>query len=208
MNKDQLMQRVVNTTPHPITFDWDGEAIVIPPSEMLINARMAERIVAERDGVAFVATVFEPDPETEAKLRALKAERPNAIIVGSVIAAQAYPGLVVGMTPMPGFERVPPDQKRMNPRKFSVFGSPAEDEAEQVKLFALAWLKARMAYAFETAFSQIESMNCILRDADFPLFRDALARHGIDIFEILEQRYPSYPWRGSASSASHEGGQG
>ncbi|GAH77449.1 unnamed protein product, partial [marine sediment metagenome] len=48
-------------------------------------------------------------------------ENPNAIIIGSIISAQAYPGEVFAMTPAPGFERVPPDQKRMNPFKFTMF---------------------------------------------------------------------------------------
>jgi len=41
--------------------------------------------------------------------------------VGSIIAAQAYPGQVVAMTPTPGYERVPPAEKRMNPDKFNIF---------------------------------------------------------------------------------------
>lgn len=42
-------------------------------------------------------------------------------IVGSIIAAQAYPGEVVAMTPAPGYERVAPAEKRMNPHKFTIF---------------------------------------------------------------------------------------
>ena len=42
-------------------------------------------------------------------------------IVGSIIAAQAYPGDVVGMTPAPGYERVAPNEKRMSLDKFTVF---------------------------------------------------------------------------------------
>jgi hypothetical protein len=43
------------------------------------------------------------------------------VVVGSIIAAQAYPGLVVAMTPAPGYERKPPTEKRMRPDKFTVF---------------------------------------------------------------------------------------
>lgn len=42
-------------------------------------------------------------------------------VVGSIIAAQAYPGRVVAMTPVPGFERVSPAEKRMRCDKFTTF---------------------------------------------------------------------------------------
>jgi hypothetical protein len=43
------------------------------------------------------------------------------VIIGSIIAAQAYPGDVVGMIPVPGYERVAPNEKRVLPDKFTVF---------------------------------------------------------------------------------------
>ena len=43
----------------------------------------------------------------------------DAIIIGSMLAVQAYPNSVFGMVPVQGFERVPPDQKRMRTDKFS-----------------------------------------------------------------------------------------
>ncbi len=46
---------------------------------------------------------------------------PSVLIVGSIIAAQAYPQQVVAMTPAPGYERVPPAEKRMRPGKFTVY---------------------------------------------------------------------------------------
>ncbi len=42
-------------------------------------------------------------------------------IIGSIIAAKAFPGVVFGMTPAKGFERVAPAEKRMNPSKFTTF---------------------------------------------------------------------------------------
>ena len=44
----------------------------------------------------------------------------DAIIIGSIIAMNAYVGDVKGMIPVPGFERVPPAQKRMRCDKFNV----------------------------------------------------------------------------------------
>lgn len=50
---------------------------------------------------------------------------PRLIILGSIIAAQAYPEEVFGMVPVPGYERVTPDQKRMRCDKFTMY--PAKE---------------------------------------------------------------------------------
>ena len=57
----------------------------------------------------------------EKALAKLEQENPDAIIIGSIIAAQAFPGRVLAMVPAPGFERVPPAEKRMRDDKFTVF---------------------------------------------------------------------------------------
>lgn len=111
---------IFNATPHTIRFwqeGWD-EPVEVEPDEV-INATIEEEIVAEGD-YTLVQTVFKPTQrgfEVHAEAKASGAD----LVVGSIIAAQAYPGLVVAMTPAPGFERVPPAQKRMNPGKFTVF---------------------------------------------------------------------------------------
>ena len=130
------MKNIINTTAHAITFQFGDELVSIPPSRYLVNATPVERIVAEADGVKYVETVFDAVPETLALLTAMIERDPNCIIVGSIIAAQAYPGIVVAMTPMPDFERVPPDKKRMNPCKFTVFGQSKQQEIA-VRLKAL-----------------------------------------------------------------------
>lgn len=130
---------VFNATPHPITFWQEGweEPVTVEPDEV-INARPVEEFVARRavkrpvpvqteDGerlvrasYALFRTRFVGDERgEEIARRALEAGAD--VVVGSIIAAQAYPGLVVAMVPAPGFERVPPSEKRMRPDKFTVF---------------------------------------------------------------------------------------
>lgn len=114
--------KYINTTPHAIRFlQPDGTVETVQPCGTLINARRVERQVGERHGAALMATVFEPDPEGETELRRLERDNPDALIIGSVIAAQAYPGRVLAMLSAPGSERVPPDQKIMLGDRFSVF---------------------------------------------------------------------------------------
>lgn len=115
---------VVNTTPHPITFALgDGVAIVPNAKEALLNARAVEEVVSD-DLVRtnFVGTDEGSDLITDIQNWAAEMHPGKTLrIIGSIIAAQAYPGAVVGMTPAPGFERVAPAEKRMSLEKFTTF---------------------------------------------------------------------------------------
>ena len=115
---------VLNTTPHPITMqNTNGELISVPTS-VLLNANPVEKEIDD----LFVTTVFEGTPKGNEMIRDIKGtykgtgENARLVIVGSIIAAQAYPGEVVGLCLVPGFERVAPSEKRMRCDKFTVFG--------------------------------------------------------------------------------------
>lgn len=116
---------IINTTPHSITFGVkkgdDIEAVEVPPCGTLINAKAISKTVKIEKEVEFVTTVFEGTPEGETLINKIKEEYPEGVVVGSIIAAQAYPEQVVGMVPLPGFERVAPPEKRMDPHKFTIF---------------------------------------------------------------------------------------
>lgn len=123
---------VVNTTPHQLNFlTKEGAEVVVPTSvadgertsPWVVNARAVE----EQVGDDLVRTAFHGTPEGEAVLDAIEAWADengfeNLRVIGSLIAAQAYPGRVLAMCPAPGFERVPTPQKRMTAEKFTTFG--------------------------------------------------------------------------------------
>ena len=120
--------RVVNATPHPITFWREGwTSPVVVQSDCVIDAIPTEQIVdgGEWDArnfeakVQFVHTRFISTDKGRALAQAAKAA--GCVVVGSIVAAQAYPGLVCGMTPAPGYERVAPAEKRVSPDKFTVY---------------------------------------------------------------------------------------
>lgn len=117
------MKKIINVTPHSLTFqNKEGEVYIIEPSGILINARPVESLAGmHNSNIELVKTLFQASPEEEGKLRRIEKENPDAIIVGSIIAAQSFPGRVFAMVPVPGFERVPPDQKRMADWKFTTF---------------------------------------------------------------------------------------
>jgi len=116
--------RIINTTPHSIRFQRaaDGEVFEVAPCGVLINAAVTEVSAGTHpSGAELVKVVFEADEANTAKLEELERNNPGAVIIGSMIAAQAFPGRVMAMIAAAGFERVPPDQKRMRDDKFTTF---------------------------------------------------------------------------------------
>lgn len=119
--------KIFNATPHVIRFwreDWD-EPVEVEPDE-IISAKVVESVEPKPNAIycdlpaEFVVTKFVGTDEGHRIVR--DAYRTGAdLVVGSIIAAQAYPGQVFAMTPAPGYERRPPAEKRMNPDKFTVF---------------------------------------------------------------------------------------
>lgn len=114
---------IINATPHSVTIqDTDGTPITVP-SSVVLNAKAEEKQVSD----LFVKTVFISTEEGKAIISNIKKAFKSQIgtgtlvIVGSMIAAQAYPEDVVAMTPVPGYERVKPAEKRMRCDKFTTF---------------------------------------------------------------------------------------
>ena len=117
--------KIINTTMHPITFQCaDGSLVVIPPTpEYVINAEIdnSETHHDDRRHADFVTPRFNADRSIARALENFLDAYPDVILAGSLIAAQAYPRLICAMIPVPGFERVPPDQKRMDPHKWTEY---------------------------------------------------------------------------------------
>lgn len=91
-------------------------------ADAILYARPVEESAGVHpSGAELVRTRFEPSEYDEIKLARIEKNNPGAVIVGSIIAAQAFPGRVMAMVPVPGFERVPPAEKRMRDDKFTTF---------------------------------------------------------------------------------------
>ncbi len=117
------MTKIINTTPHPCTFQGvSGEVYTVEPCGVVISARPVELQAGRHiSGAELVSIMFEQTEEAISKLSKLENENPDAVIVGSIIAAQAFPGRVFALVPVPGYERVPPAEKRMCDWKFTTF---------------------------------------------------------------------------------------
>lgn len=114
---------IINATPHSVTIQDTDETPITVPSSVVLNAKAEEKQVSD----LFVKTVFVPTEEGKAIISDIKnafksqIRTGTLVIVGSMIAAQAYPEDVVAMTPVPGYERVKPAKKRMRCDKFTTF---------------------------------------------------------------------------------------
>ena len=115
--------QIVNATPHEIRFQAaNGEVVTVEKCGKTLAARPVETALEyRRRNVDLVKTVFRASEAGEAELEALEAKFPNAVIVGSIISAQAFPGRVYSLVPVPGTERAAPADKIYLPTKFNVF---------------------------------------------------------------------------------------
>jgi len=120
---------VFNATPHVIRFwrenDWPVYPVEVLPDEIITAVVEEEHIstlYGADDTIELVRPTFIGTAEGSRIAREALAAGAD-VVVGSIIAAQAYPGLVLAMIPAPGYERVPPAEKRMLPDKFTTFAA-------------------------------------------------------------------------------------
>jgi len=118
---------VFNGTPHSIRFwhpDWT-EPIEVD-TDTIISASVEESPVIPDVAYGHLTGTIELVNtryvgNDEARKIVADAMRQADVVIGSIIAAQAYPGDVLAMVPAEGYERVPPTEKRMRPDKFTIF---------------------------------------------------------------------------------------
>jgi hypothetical protein len=109
--------KILNVCNHPINFsDEEGNEFYIPPSGHVLNARVEERPLFSKNGLEFVEIKVGPTLEG---LDLLRQVPDGVVVVGSKMAAEAYPGLVVCMTP--SSQRKERGSRAMNPGKFTVY---------------------------------------------------------------------------------------
>lgn len=112
---------IVNATPHKINLQVGQGSIVVPASlKQVINASIKEVPVDD----LLVKSTFLGNEDGERIINEIYSEFEDSdrvIILGSIIAAQAYPGKVFGMVAAEGYERRPPEEKLMRSDKFVTF---------------------------------------------------------------------------------------
>ena len=116
--------RMVNVTKHPIRFQNSaGDTYELPTSGVVLDAEFVENSSeTHKSGVQIVRVKLAPAAGAKEKLEELERQHPGELIVGSLIAAQAFPCRVVALVSVEGYERVAADLKRMRDDKFTAFG--------------------------------------------------------------------------------------
>ena len=121
-------RKIINLVKEKLTdFFSEYDYTFFPKFYKTLSAK--EKKAAEERKVSdlFVRTEFVGTEEGKETIERIKSvynrqfSNGTLVIVGSIIAAQAYPGEVAAMTPVEGYERVAPDQKRMRCDKFTTF---------------------------------------------------------------------------------------
>lgn len=120
---EECIMKIINVTPHVLNFrNQDGSEFEVAPSGVVLSATPADTEVGVHpSGAQLVKVRFVGGDEANSQLSLLEAANPGALIVGSMIAAQGFPGRVVAVIAAPGFERRPPAEKRMRADRFTVF---------------------------------------------------------------------------------------
>jgi hypothetical protein len=91
---------IYNACPHEIQFTDDlGEQYFIKSCGFALTANVVTKTLFTQKGIEYVEIVgYEPTSEGLEWLRRIRCVAPDALVVGSLIAAQAYPG-VLAMVP-------------------------------------------------------------------------------------------------------------
>lgn len=120
---------IYNVTAHNLNFwckDEKGkQCIIVVPSDAVVNAYYVNEKVFSGATYDLVTVQFKPLSECEEILDKFYAESPEALVVGSNIAAQAYPGRVLAPVPCRKSDRsgtrLPNDQRLVRPDRFTIF---------------------------------------------------------------------------------------
>lgn len=85
---------ICNCTPHPLTMAYEQQVFEIPV-DAFINAKIDNRLIEKHKTYNLVNMIFLPIQEGWDIIKCLNKKYPGALLLGSIIAAKAYPGKIV-----------------------------------------------------------------------------------------------------------------
>jgi len=117
-----MKQKIVNATGHEITFEDDrGRVIKVPPTKYILSVKSEEVVVRKQNGISLIRRTFYPKQEAIEQLEEIKRLHPGKLVVGSILAAQAFPGEVYSLVPAFGFETAAPIHRRAEANRLVTF---------------------------------------------------------------------------------------
>lgn len=90
---------IFNATPHPLYFLCEDGRVVTAESDGVINAIPSTKTVKETRQYTLNTVAFHESVSGRELIDKWKEIAPKALIVGSIVAAQAFPGEVVAPVP-------------------------------------------------------------------------------------------------------------
>lgn len=116
-------KNIVNLNRYPEKFisGSTGQRYTVSPQGTLITG-VHELIAApnHKSGAALSYSVWAPCPSEEKTLDRIEKQYPNAVIIGPMSAALAYPGRVFMPIPVPGFEHAPAPHRMMQHGHYAI----------------------------------------------------------------------------------------
>ena len=114
--------KIVNCTPHSVRFlhEPTGEEVIIPPCGLTLLADGQRRVVIDDALCSVVKTEYVPSETGEEELAWLS-RNTDGVIVGSIVSAQAWPGVVYSLVVVGGQERLPPAERQYSATTFNTF---------------------------------------------------------------------------------------
>lgn len=112
---------IYNVTSHDLHFYVDGKRPVVAPTDGIVNAAPETADVLVNNRYTLVSVKFNPIASGWEVINRIKGERADALIVGSMIAAQTYPGDVVASVPYHGSRGFSQFKKLIRSDRFTIF---------------------------------------------------------------------------------------
>ncbi len=113
--------KIWNVTPHPLVFWLEREKVEVEvPSHEVVSAMPVTELHCETDSATFNKVSYHSTYEGRNTIEKLRSIDPDALLVGSVLAAQGYPGVVVASVPARS-NRHDKSSKLVRPNVFTIF---------------------------------------------------------------------------------------
>lgn len=114
--------RIYNMSPHPLSFeDEESGSVTIAPSDGVINAIIKTELVKDCGSYSLSYNTFHATREGSYIIHGIRKEDKAAVIVGSIVAAQAYVGQVVAPVPISGNRRDKSSNRTVRSNRFTTF---------------------------------------------------------------------------------------
>lgn len=93
---------IFNATKHGLYFQRDDGVIIYAPVDETINCASESDRIRKEGPVEYVNVRYKPTVFGDQQIARIRKEYPKAIIIGSNLAARAYPGYVFSPIPFKG----------------------------------------------------------------------------------------------------------